>query len=184
MYFLYSFQIVKESLRFSFSLLSSAFLTWYQRHERNSKFFFSDRIFSINLCSGSSLSHLIFDLSFFFFWHQLNNDFSLRMSSSSVTVNSAINVLDPLYIHPSDAPDVNLINEKLTGNTNYDVWTQQWWLPCEPKTNWKLLTIVYATLLHWERCNVIVLSWIMNFVSKEIFTGIVYSIDATVVWKY
>ncbi|XP_073014617.1 uncharacterized protein [Primulina eburnea] len=35
----------------------------------------------------------------------------------------------------------------------------------------------------WERCNAIVLSWIMNAVSKEIFYGIVYSTDAAVVWN-
>lgn len=37
--------------------------------------------------------------------------------------------------------------------------------------------------LQWKRCNAIVLSWIMNAVSKEIFSGIVYSTDAAVVWS-
>ncbi|GAV71780.1 UBN2_3 domain-containing protein, partial [Cephalotus follicularis] len=41
-----------------------------------------------------------------------------------------------------------------------------------------------SPMLHqWERCNAIVLSWIMNTVSKEIFAGIIYSIDAFSVWK-
>ncbi|GAV83960.1 UBN2_3 domain-containing protein, partial [Cephalotus follicularis] len=35
----------------------------------------------------------------------------------------------------------------------------------------------------WERCNAIVLSWIMNTVSRELFNGIVYSTDAQYVWK-
>lgn len=35
----------------------------------------------------------------------------------------------------------------------------------------------------WERCNAIVLSWIMNSFSKEIFSGFVYSTNATVVWN-
>lgn len=35
----------------------------------------------------------------------------------------------------------------------------------------------------WERCNAIVLSWILNSVSKEIFGGIIYSNDAEQVWK-
>ncbi|GAV59378.1 UBN2_3 domain-containing protein, partial [Cephalotus follicularis] len=35
----------------------------------------------------------------------------------------------------------------------------------------------------WERCNAIVLSWIMNTVSKELFTGIVYATDAENVRK-
>lgn len=35
----------------------------------------------------------------------------------------------------------------------------------------------------WERCNVIVLSWVMNCVSKELLGGIVYSNNAAAVWK-
>lgn len=35
----------------------------------------------------------------------------------------------------------------------------------------------------WERCNAIVLSWIMNSVSKKIFSGILYSTDAATVWN-
>ena len=35
----------------------------------------------------------------------------------------------------------------------------------------------------WERCNAIVLSWIMNCVSKELLGGIVYSTNAAAVWK-
>lgn len=35
----------------------------------------------------------------------------------------------------------------------------------------------------WERCNAIVLSWIMNYVSKELLGGIVYSSDACAVWN-
>ncbi|XP_075492417.1 uncharacterized protein LOC142530464 [Primulina tabacum] len=39
------------------------------------------------------------------------------------------------------------------------------------------------TILQWEHCNAIVLSWLMNSVSKEIFGGIVYSTDAVAVWE-
>ncbi|XP_049354729.1 uncharacterized protein LOC125819314 [Solanum verrucosum] len=35
---------------------------------------------------------------------------------------------------------------------------------------------------HWEKCNAFVLSWIFNFMSKELMSGIVYATDATIVW--
>ncbi|XP_070040505.1 uncharacterized protein [Nicotiana tomentosiformis] len=35
----------------------------------------------------------------------------------------------------------------------------------------------------WGRCNAIVFSWIMNCVSPELLSGIVYSSNAYVVWK-
>ncbi|GAV83514.1 UBN2_3 domain-containing protein, partial [Cephalotus follicularis] len=41
----------------------------------------------------------------------------------------------------------------------------------------------HSPILHqWKRCNAIVLSWIMNTVSKEIYNGIIYSTDAFTVW--
>lgn len=35
----------------------------------------------------------------------------------------------------------------------------------------------------WDRCNVIVLGWIMSSVSKELMTGVVYAKDACRVWE-
>lgn len=42
--------------------------------------------------------------------------------------------------------------------------------------------LAQPTLHPWERCNAIVLSWIMNSVSKEILSGIIYCTDASNVW--
>ncbi|WMV14947.1 hypothetical protein MTR67_008332 [Solanum verrucosum] len=38
-------------------------------------------------------------------------------------------------------------------------------------------------LKRWKRCNSIVLSWIMNVVSKELLTGIAYASDSQKVWE-
>ncbi|GJV78261.1 hypothetical protein Tco_1509845 [Tanacetum coccineum] len=40
--------------------------------------------------------------------------------------------------------------------------------------------ILYA---QWDRCNVVVLTWIMNYVSADVYMGLVYSVDAATVWK-
>lgn len=60
-------------------------------------------------------------------------------------------------------------------------------LHCEIRTRQGLSMAVVGDLqlssLHqWERCNALVLSWIMNSLSKEIFGGIVYAVDASAVW--
>lgn len=45
-------------------------------------------------------------------------------------------------------------------------------------------TDVDSSRIHqWERWNVIVLSWIMNTVSKVLFAGIVYSTSAHTLWR-
>nr|GEZ26743.1 hypothetical protein [Tanacetum cinerariifolium] len=35
----------------------------------------------------------------------------------------------------------------------------------------------------WDRCNAMVLTWIMNVVSQDVYIGLVYSKKATIVWK-
>lgn len=35
----------------------------------------------------------------------------------------------------------------------------------------------------WERCNAIVLAWIMNTVSKDLLSTVIYGSDAHKVWK-
>ncbi|GKD55685.1 ribonuclease H-like domain-containing protein [Tanacetum coccineum] len=35
----------------------------------------------------------------------------------------------------------------------------------------------------WDRCNAIVLTWIMNSVSQDVYMGLVYSDNASSVWK-
>ncbi|GAV57603.1 UBN2_3 domain-containing protein [Cephalotus follicularis] len=81
-----------------------------------------------------------------------------------------------------------MVTEQLTRNENYGVWSRAMLITLKatnkigfidgssekPDQNSQLL-------YQWERCNAIVLSWIMNTVSKELFNGIVYS--TLVVWK-
>ncbi|GAV67879.1 LOW QUALITY PROTEIN: UBN2_3 domain-containing protein, partial [Cephalotus follicularis] len=96
---------------------------------------------------------------------------------------------DPLYLHPSDTPGVNLVTEQLIGNENYSVWSRAMMIARKAKNKTGFIDESCkkpdenSPLLQWERCNAIVLSWIMNTVLRELFNGIVYSTDAQYVWK-
>lgn len=99
------------------------------------------------------------------------------------------NFNDPMHIHPSDTPGMNLINDQLTGMENYSVWSRAMLISLRAKNkiafidgSCKRPAAENLLLQQWERCNALVLSWIMNSVSKDIFGGIVYSTDASVVW--
>ncbi|XP_075515624.1 uncharacterized protein LOC142550277 [Primulina tabacum] len=85
---------------------------------------------------------------------------------------------DPLYLHPSDTPGVSLVQDPLIGNENYGVWSRAMLLALRAKNKLGFITGSYRkpaenhpTLHQWDRCNAIVLSWIMSSVSKEIFGG-------------
>ncbi|XP_075511479.1 uncharacterized protein LOC142547201 [Primulina tabacum] len=104
--------------------------------------------------------------------------------------SSSIDVLDPLYVSSSDIPGLNLISEQLIGTENYGIWSRAMQIGLRARNKLAFIDGSYQKpnqgsdkLLQWERCNAIVLSWIMNTVSKEIFGGIVYSSDAAMVWN-
>ncbi|KAH0776350.1 hypothetical protein KY290_007761 [Solanum tuberosum] len=95
----------------------------------------------------------------------------------------------PLYLHQLDTPGSMLTSIPLTGVENYVVWSRSMILTLRAKSK---LGFVYGTYKksnygadleeQWEKCNAFVLSWILNFVSKELMSGIVYATDASVVW--
>ncbi|XP_073152091.1 uncharacterized protein [Henckelia pumila] len=104
-------------------------------------------------------------------------------------VNSGnLNFNDPLFIHPSDTPGMNLITDRLTGVENYGIWSRAMLIALRAKKKISLIDGTNkrphagaGTVSQWERVNALVLSWIMNSVSKEIFGGIVYATEAHVV---
>lgn len=112
-----------------------------------------------------------------------------------VVVNTAtrINKLDgsdPLYLHASDASNLTIINIKLKGTENYTIWANAMTLAlqvknktgfidgkCERNSDDEILA------MQWDRCNSIVLTWILNSISDELYMGLVYSKLASDVWK-
>ncbi|XP_075473408.1 uncharacterized protein LOC142504424 [Primulina tabacum] len=100
------------------------------------------------------------------------------------------NFNDPLFLHPSDAPGMTIVSEQLTGVENYGIWSRAMLIALRAKNKTAFIDGTCArppagspTSNQWERCNALILSWIMNSVSKNIFGGIVYSSDASVVWS-
>ncbi|WMV38874.1 hypothetical protein MTR67_032259 [Solanum verrucosum] len=96
----------------------------------------------------------------------------------------------PLHLHQSDTPGSLLTSIQLTGVENYAVWSRSMILTLRAKSK---LGFVYGTCKksdygddleeQWEKCNAFVLYWILNSVSKELMSGIIYATDASVVWS-
>ncbi|XP_073061962.1 uncharacterized protein [Primulina eburnea] len=105
-----------------------------------------------------------------------------------MAVNVGFN--DPLYIHPSDTPGMCLVTDHLSGIDNHGVWSRAILIALRAKNKIGFIdgtcprpSLDHPTFHQWERCNALVFSWIMNSVSKEIFGGIVYALDASTVWS-
>lgn len=96
----------------------------------------------------------------------------------------------PLFLHSIDNSGVLLSSIQLTGADNFSVWSRAMKIAIIGRNKLGFIDGSCRKELYgpnltnlWERCNAIVLSWIMNCVLKELLGGIVYSTNAAAVWK-
>ncbi|KAJ0596006.1 putative RNA-directed DNA polymerase [Helianthus annuus] len=108
---------------------------------------------------------------------------------TSVTLISKLDIGDPLYLHPSDSSALTIVNLKLKGTDNYSVWSSAMKLALEAKNKFGFINgkcekpkdnDVLAA--QWDRCNSVVLTWLLNSISEELFLGQVFSKLASEVW--
>ncbi|GJR33561.1 ribonuclease H-like domain-containing protein [Tanacetum coccineum] len=92
----------------------------------------------------------------------------------------------------SDNSNSVIIPFKLLGTENYRIWSGAVKLALQDKNKYGFvdgtcLKESYTTSdvlsTQWDRCNVMVLTWIMNVVSQDVYIRLVYSENAVTVWK-
>lgn len=95
----------------------------------------------------------------------------------------------PLYLHPNDHPGLHLVNQILTGE-NFNQWRRAMTIALSAKIKLGMVngtcakpnaTSSYLNL--WSRCNDMVTSWLLNSVSPEIGSSIVYLNTAQEIWE-
>ncbi|XP_076930450.1 uncharacterized protein LOC143595282 [Bidens hawaiensis] len=111
-------------------------------------------------------------------------------SSSNETLISKLDPSNPLYLHPSDSSNLSIISTKLKGTENYFVWANAMKLALQVKNKLGFVTCKclrptenQVLIDQWDRCNSIVLTWILNSVCEELYVGQVYSQQAYEVWE-
>ncbi|XP_071712191.1 uncharacterized protein [Rutidosis leptorrhynchoides] len=108
---------------------------------------------------------------------------------NAITLISKIDFGDPLYLHASDTTNTPLISIKLKGTENYNVRSRAMLLALCTKIK---VGFVNGTYLknndnvvlgaQCDRCNSVVLSWLLNSISEELYSGQIFSNIASVVW--
>ncbi|KAJ0900510.1 putative RNA-directed DNA polymerase [Helianthus annuus] len=103
---------------------------------------------------------------------------------------SKLDASDPLYLHPSDSSNLTIVSVKLKGSENYTIWSNAMQLALQVKNKWRFIdkscvksenNEVLAR--QWDRCNSIVLTWILNSISEELYMGNVFAKLASDVWS-
>ncbi|XP_076930494.1 uncharacterized protein LOC143595342 [Bidens hawaiensis] len=125
--------------------------------------------------------------------HSNGSDNSNEHNNNNNNNNTLISSLDfchPLFLHPTDTSNIAIVNVKLKGTENYNVWASSIELALNVKNKIGFIkgTCVRSTTDHvlqaqWDRCNLVVLSWILNTINKELYASQIFSTIASNVWN-
>ncbi|GJV09231.1 putative RNA-directed DNA polymerase [Tanacetum coccineum] len=109
--------------------------------------------------------------------------------TDNVTLISKLDISNPLHLHPNDSATLTVVSVKLKGTENYQVWSCAMLLALEGKNKTGFIDDSCRRSNNdevlgrqWDRVNAIVLGWILNSISKELFLGQIFSKRAKHVW--
>lgn len=108
----------------------------------------------------------------------------LESEFSSITLDSS----HPLYLHPSDNPGQILVATPLNGD-NFNEWRRSMSLALSAKSKIGFLTGKFKIpdeqspyFHHWQRCNDMIITWLLNAMIPEIRSSLVYINLAQDMW--
>ncbi|GJX68494.1 ribonuclease H-like domain-containing protein [Tanacetum coccineum] len=104
-----------------------------------------------------------------------------------------INKLDlshPFHLHPNDSTTLTIVSIKLKGTENYNVWSCAMLLALEGRNKIGFIDNTYRRSYtnevlrrQWDKVNAVVMGWILNSISKELFLVQIFSKIAFEVWN-
>jgi transposase InsO family protein len=110
-------------------------------------------------------------------------------TTPSNSTPSAVEFSSPFYLHHGDSPGTHLVSQPLVGN-NYHTWKRSMSMALSAKNKLGFIDGSLAKpaedtseYFAWDRCNNMVLSWILNSVSQEISSSIIYIESAQEMWN-
>ncbi|MCI35227.1 retrovirus-related Pol polyprotein from transposon TNT 1-94, partial [Trifolium medium] len=105
-------------------------------------------------------------------------------------VDPVLDQTSPYFVHPSDGPSSVTVKPVLDGS-NYHSWARSMRRALGGKMKFEFVDGSIAvptdpfdpTFRAWNRCNMLVHSWLMNSVSESIAQSIVFLENAIDVWS-
>ncbi|XP_016513332.1 uncharacterized protein LOC107830319 [Nicotiana tabacum] len=119
-------------------------------------------------------------------------DDSSNVSAAHTVSERTIMLIDsshPYYLHPSDSPGMVLVNSPFDGK-GYGGWRRGIVIALSSKNKLSFIEGTYSVphasstnFKQWNRCNDIVISWLLNSLSKDIAESVLYSKTANDIWR-
>ncbi|GJX84302.1 ribonuclease H-like domain-containing protein [Tanacetum coccineum] len=119
-----------------------------------------------------------------FFVYDTNYGWNLlyEAGDDQLTLISKLDLSSPLYLHPNDSATLTVVSVKLKGTENYQVWSFAMLLALEGKNKTGFIdrscrrsNIDEVLGRQCDRVNAVVLGWILNSISEELFWGQFFS---------
>ncbi|GJS51998.1 putative RNA-directed DNA polymerase [Tanacetum coccineum] len=111
-----------------------------------------------------------------------DDEYEYESDGDNVTLISKLDVSSPLHLHPNDSATLTVVSVKLKGTENYQVWSCAMLLALEGKNKTGFIdgscrrsNTDEILGKQWDRVNVVVLGWILNSISEELFLGQIFS---------
>ncbi|PWA62550.1 ribonuclease H-like domain-containing protein [Artemisia annua] len=111
-------------------------------------------------------------------------------NNNNTTLISKLDLSHPLHLHPNDSASLTVVSIKLKGTENYNVWSCAMLLALEGKNKTGFIDGTCRRSntdevlgKQWDRVNAVVLGWILNSISEELFLGQIFSKNASDVWN-
>ncbi|KAF8365215.1 hypothetical protein HHK36_032766 [Tetracentron sinense] len=111
-------------------------------------------------------------------------------SENSRLHNGNENHFNPYFLSNGDSPGIALVSQHLVGSENYNTWEISITVALDAKMKYgfvngeiQMPAIVDSSYSSWKRVNSMVISWILNSVSKEIASSIIYMKSACEIWN-
>ncbi|GJY37100.1 ribonuclease H-like domain-containing protein [Tanacetum coccineum] len=108
----------------------------------------------------------------------------------NVTLISKLDVSNPLHLHPNDSAALTIVSVKLKETENYHVWSNAMLLDLEGRNKTGFIdgscrrsNVDEVLGRQWDRVNAVVLGWILNSITEELFLGQIFSKRARHVWE-
>ncbi|KAJ0581298.1 putative retrotransposon Copia-like protein [Helianthus annuus] len=109
-------------------------------------------------------------------------------STSDATSVTTLDSSNHLYLHPSDHPGMNLVSKSFDG-TRFGAWKRAMTIALSAKNKLSFVNGVSTRpndpflVPQWQRCNDMVISWILNTLSRGISDSVLYTETAYKLWN-
>ena len=108
----------------------------------------------------------------------------MGLASSKATTEA----LDPFSLHQSDHPGMVLVSKVLEGD-NYSTWSRAMRISLSAKDKIGFVTgsikppsSTDDSFPSWQRCNDMVISWLLNFIHPNIANSVIYVETTAKIW--